>query len=70
MMSASMRRVNCGRARFDKRDAFTSVTPRHFSMRFVRRHYMLQSSRLFLSQHCRQSEGATLPYEATDCAIH
>ena len=56
----------------DKRDAFTSANARrHFNEGFVRRHYMLQSSRLFLSQHCRQGRKEPLsPYEATDCAIH
>jgi hypothetical protein len=56
----------------DKRDAFTSPNARrHFNEGFVRRHYMLQSSRLFLSQHCRQGRKEPLsPYEATDCAIH
>src|SRR5215475_10715540 len=56
----------------DKRDAFTNPNARrHFNEGFVRRHYMLQSSRLFLSQHCRQGRKEPLsPYEATDCAIH
>lgn len=55
-----------------KRDAFTCVNARrHFNEGFVRRHYMLQSSRLFLCQHCSQSRKEPLsPYEATDCAIH
>ena len=57
---------------FDKRDAFTNPNARrHFNEGFVRRHYMLQSSRLFLVQHCRQGRREPLsPYEATDCAIH
>jgi hypothetical protein len=57
---------------FAKRDAFTSANARrHFNEGFVRRHYMLQSSRLFLFQHCSQSRTEPLsPYEATDCAIH
>lgn len=57
---------------FAKRDAFTSANARrHFNEGFVRRHYMLQSSRLFLCQHCSQSRKEPLsPYEATDCAIH
>jgi hypothetical protein len=57
---------------FAKRDAFTSANARrHFNEGFVRRHYMLQSSRLFLCQHCSQSRKEPLsPYEATDVAIH
>jgi hypothetical protein len=57
---------------FAKRDAFTSANARrHFNEGFVRRHYMLQSSRLFLCLHCSQSRKEPLsPYEATDCAIH
>lgn len=57
---------------FAKRDAFTSENARrHFNEGFVRRHYMLQSSRLFLCQHCSKSRKEPLsPYEATDCAIH
>jgi hypothetical protein len=36
----------------DKRDAITSANARrHFNVGLVRRHYMLQSSRLFLSHH-------------------
>jgi hypothetical protein len=56
----------------EKRDAFTSANAwRHFNEGFVRRHYMLQSSRLFLSHQCRQGRKEPLsPYEATDCAIH
>lgn len=55
-----------------KRDAFTYTNARrHFNEGFVIRHYMLQSSRLFLSEHCKQSRKEPLsPYEATDCAIH
>lgn len=57
---------------FAKQDAFTNANARrHFNEGFVRRHYMLQSSRLFLCQHCSQSRKEPLsPYEATDCAIH
>jgi hypothetical protein len=57
---------------FEKRDAFTCANARrHFNEGFVRRHYMLQSSRLFLSQHCSQGRKEPLSvYEATDCAIH
>ncbi len=57
---------------FAKRDAFISANARrHFNEGFVRRHYMLQSSRLCLSQHCSQDRKEPLsPYEATDCAIH
>ncbi|MCA1576627.1 MAG: hypothetical protein LC794_04590 [Acidobacteria bacterium] len=57
---------------FAKRNAFTSDNARrHFNEGFVRRHYMLQSSRLFLCQHCNPSRKEPLsPYEATDCAIH
>ena len=56
----------------EKRDAFTSANARrHFNEGFIRRHYMLQSSRLFLSQLCTQGRQEPLsPYEATDCAIH
>jgi hypothetical protein len=57
---------------FAKRDAFNNINARrHFNEGFVRRQYMLQSSRLFLCQHCSQSRKESLsPNEATDCAIH
>jgi hypothetical protein len=57
---------------FEKQDAFTSANARrHFKEGFVRRHYMLQSSRLFLDKQCSQSRKEPLsPYEATDSAIH
>lgn len=57
---------------FAKQDAFTCANARrHFNEGFIRRHYMLQSSRIFLSEHCSQSRKEPLsPYEATDCAIH
>ena len=57
---------------FAKRDAFTSSNARrHFNEGFVRRHYMLQASRIFLCQHCSKGRKEPLsPYEATDSAIH
>ena len=57
---------------FAKRDAFTSHDAwRYFNEGVVRRHYMLQSSRLFLCQHCRPTRKEPLSaYEATECAIH
>ncbi len=57
---------------FVRRDAFSCANARrHFNEGFVRRHYMLQSSRLFLCQHCSQSRKEPLsPYEVTDSAIH
>lgn len=57
---------------FVKRNAFTNThARRHFNEGLVRRQYMLQSSRLFLDQHCGKSRKEPLsPYEATDCAIH
>lgn len=57
---------------FDKRDAFKSPDARrHFNEGFVRRHYMLQSSRLFLAERAHSDRTQPLsPYEATDCAIH
>jgi hypothetical protein len=57
---------------FAKRNTFANANAgRHFNEGFVRRFYMLQSSRLFLCQHCSHSRKEPLsPYEATDCAIH
>jgi hypothetical protein len=57
---------------FEKRDAFRNADARrHFNEGFVRRHYMLQSSRLFLDEHCASDRKTPLsPYEATDCAIY
>jgi hypothetical protein len=57
---------------FEKSDVFTNTQARrHFKEGFVRRHYMLQSSRLFLSQHCSPGRKEPLSvYEATECAIH
>src|SRR6266516_5287455 len=55
-----------------KSNVFTNQDARrHFHEGFVRRHYMLQSSRLFLEEHCSLDRQTPLsPYEATDCAIH
>ncbi len=55
-----------------KSNVFTNQDARrHFQEGFVRRHYMLQSSRLFLEEHCSLDRQIPLsPYEATDCAIH
>ncbi len=55
-----------------KQDVFKSKDARrHFNEGFVCRHYMLQSSRLFLGECTRQDRKEPLsPYEATDCAIH
>lgn len=55
-----------------KSDAFKSQNAqRHFKEGFVRRHYMLQSSRLYLNDRCSQMRKESLsPYEATDCAIY
>lgn len=57
---------------FARQDAFSCANARrHFNEGFVRRHYMLQSSRLFLCEHCSQSRKEPLsPYEATDSAIY
>jgi hypothetical protein len=56
----------------EKRDAFTNKNAnRHFNEGFVHRHYMLQSSRLYLHHYWSQGRKEPLsPYEATDCAIH
>ncbi len=56
----------------EKRDAFTSADARrHFNEGFVRRHYMLQSSRLYLCHYWSQGRKEPLsPYEATNCEIH
>ena len=55
-----------------KQDIFGDVNAqRHFNEGFVRRHYMLQSSRLFLAKCCSQFRKKPLsPYEATESAIH
>jgi hypothetical protein len=60
------------RMTFAKRDAFTSHDAwRHFNEGVVRRHYMLQSSRLFLCDRCSPQRKEPLSvYEATECAIH
>lgn len=70
---ALLRRESVLRSKtFARRDAFSCANARrHFNEGFVRRYYMLQSSRLFLCQHCSQSRKEPLsPYEATDSAIH
>jgi hypothetical protein len=56
----------------DKCSGFKSTdAQRHFKEGFVRRHYMLQSSRLYLHHYWSQGRKEPLsPYEATDCAIH
>jgi hypothetical protein len=56
----------------EKRNAFTNANAqRHFNEGFVRRHYMLQSSRLYLCHYWSRGRKEPLsPYEATDCAIH
>jgi hypothetical protein len=55
-----------------KRNACTSHDAwRHLNEGVVRRHYMLQASRLFLGQHCSPHRKEPLSvYEATECAIH
>jgi hypothetical protein len=55
-----------------KQHSFTSHDAwRHFNEGVVRRHYMLQSSRLFLCDRCHPQRTEPLSvYEATDCAIH
>jgi len=54
-----------------KSNAFTNHDAgRHFNEGVVRRHYMLQESRLFLCKHCSPSRKEALSvYEATKCAI-
>jgi hypothetical protein len=56
----------------EKRNAFTNANAqRHFNEGFVHRHYMLQSSRLYLCHYWSRGRKDPLsPYEATDCAIH
>jgi hypothetical protein len=53
-------------------DVFKSKNAqRHFKEGFIRRHYMLQSRRLYLFEYCsEQREKPLSPYEATECAIH
>jgi hypothetical protein len=44
---------------------------RHFNEGVIRRHYMLQSSRMFLCDRCHPQRTEPLSvYEATECAIH
>ena len=64
--SALRHRTHAKSTAFTNHDAW-----RHFNEGVVRRYYMLQSSRLFLCEHCspRRKEALSV-YEATDCAIH